>query len=291
MSEAYSVEDGGTPPPDPSPAPAPEPQAAAPEPVAPEAPAEIDVEVEGQKMVPLSALQEAREKLRVASERAGKVDELERYVAESRPYVEFLKNNQELLRPRQAAPEPAPLAPDQDPALVNLARTLDLYTADGKPDAGRAATIRNLVKAEAQSIAQETVRPLNEQNVRGRAEANLRDAMSVTLPDGRKADPAILRQIWANGDAKTLADPQGAAAAVMMAIGMSGFAQPAPAAPGPAAPSQAPVVSEPAGGRNVNRAPVTEFEQRVLKVRGIPEAKYAELSKGFRPGGTNVLED
>jgi hypothetical protein len=145
MSEevAFNVEDGPAPP-DPTPAP-PEPQAQAdgagdsatpePEPSAP------DVEVDGQKMVPLAALQAERENVRSLRERAARADQLETEWRNAQPYVQFLRDNPDLLKPRTAPVPAAAPSPEADPELVNLARTLDLYTPEGQPDAKRSAAL------------------------------------------------------------------------------------------------------------------------------------------------------
>lgn len=294
MSEtAYNVEDEGAAAPAETPEPAaaaeaPPPAQAAPEPQEPE---EEGVEVGGQKLVPLAALHAAREEAKALKQKASQVDQVLGWYQQNRPYVEFLQNNPDLLKPRQAQPEPVKaLPPEQDDALVQLARTLDLYTPEGQPDAKRASVIRNLVKSEAQSIAQEAVKPLHEQSVQERAQTNLRDAMNASLPDGRKPDPQVLQHIWRSTDPKVLATPEGAAAAVMMAVGLGSFVQP-PAPPQAQPVLSVPVVTEPSGGRNVNRAPVSEFEQRIMQVRGITPQKYQEYTRHFKSGDANVLED
>jgi hypothetical protein len=286
MSEpAYNVEDG-TPPPDPAPAPEPQAQEPAPGPVAAEP---EHVEVAGQKMVPLAALQAEREAARALKQKADQVDQVLGWYNQHQPYVDFLKNNPDLLKPRQAAPtpEPAPAPSEADPQLVQLARTLDLYTPEGQPDAKRAAALANFVDQRSGVAAEQRVKPLAEQTLRERANTNYQHALNATTPDGRKPNPQILQQLWTNGDPKVLATPEGAAMAVLMAVGMDTFAQ----QPQPQAPAQPPVVSEPAGGRNVSRASISEFEQRIMNVRGINPTKYAEMTANFKPGHANVLED
>jgi hypothetical protein len=73
----------------------------------------------------------------------------------------------------------------------------------------------------------------------------------------------------------------------MLAAGF-GVAQQAPA---PAAPPAAPVVSEPAGRVATTRAPMSEFEQRVIGIRGITPQKYQEYTSGFKAGSINALEN
>ena len=288
---SYNVEDGA-PPPDPTPAPEPV-QPVAAEPVAAAPPAD-DPEVHdvgGQKMVPYAALRDAREEARALKEKAAQFDQVSSWYAQNRPYVDFLQANPDLLKPRQApVPEATPAPPEHDDALVSLARTLDLYTPEGKPDANRAATIRNLVKSEAKTIAQEAVKPLAEMTTRERAQVNYQHALNVTLPNGQKPNPATLAAIWKNGDPNVLSTTDGAAYAVMLAVGAEMMAAQPQAQP-PQAPAQPPVVTEPAGSRHVNRAPVSEFEQRVMNIRGITPQKYSEYTKDFRAGQSNVLED
>lgn len=289
---AYSVEDGPGPPE--APAPAPVAEAPAPEPEAPAAPAEPEaVEVGGERMVPLAALISERSKATALKTKADQFDQMAGWYNEAKPYVDFLRANPDLLKPREAAPAPAaaPAPPEADPALVSLARTLDLYTPEGQPDAKRAQAIREMVKTEAQGIAQEAVKPFEQQSINERAQTNLRYAMGVDY-NGVKPNPKVLQQIWETTDPRMLATQQGAAAAVLMAMGLGAAMAPqAPAAAAPAAPTTTPVLSEPAGGRNPNRPAISEFESRVLKIRGIDHAKYTDSLRGFRAGETNVLED
>jgi hypothetical protein len=247
------------------------------------------VEVDGEKMVPLKALQAERQAMAELRKEAQRLQQVEQDYRNAQPYVEFLRNNPDLLK-RPAAAEPAPPAPDQDPKLVNLARTLDLYTADGKPDAARAATIRELVKSEAQSIAQDAVKPFAEMNVRERAQRNFQDALNTTLPDGSKPDPETIKHIWSTTDPKFLADPNNAALALLVAGGLGAFKGQPAAAKAPEPPATAPVVTESAGRVNPNRAPVSELETRVMGIRGITPQKYADYIRNFKPGQTNVLE-
>jgi hypothetical protein len=287
----YDVE-GGT---GPAEAPAPEPVQASPEPEAPE-PAQPEpqaepegVDVGGQRMVPLAALARAREENRSLRDKAQQFDQIAGEWQNARPYVEFLKNNPQLLAPREQPQAQAPVAPEQDEELVSLARTLDLYTPDGKPDVGRAKVVQDRMEGRARKIAQEAVQPLQEQSVQAQAHKHFQDALAVNM-NGVKPNPDVLRQIWKTTDPKVLATEQGAAAAVLMAMGF-GAMNAQPQASAPQAPAQAPVYTEPSGGRNVGRPSISEFEQRVLKTRGMDAAKYQEHTRGFRPGEVNVLEN
>jgi hypothetical protein len=273
----YDVE-GGPGPADTAPVEQPVAEAAAPEPeAAPDTGEAEAVDVGGQRMVPLAALHTVREQNRTLRQKAD-------------PYVEFLKNNPDLLKPREAqTPAAAPAPPEADPALVNLAKTLDLYTPEGLPDARRASAIRDMVKTEAQSIAQQTVKPFEEQSIHERAQSKFREALAVDM-NGIKPNPQVLAHIWKTTDPRVLATDQGAGAAVLMAMGLSAVSQ-QPGAPAVTPPATTPVVTEPAGGRNMNRPAISEFEQRVMRVRGLDAKRYGEATRGFKPGEVNILED
>jgi hypothetical protein len=291
---SYNVEDGQGPP-DPAPEPTPPVAEAAPAapPAPPAAPEEPEThEVGGQRMVPLAALQAEREAARALRQKAEQFDQVSGWYAQNKPYIDFLQANPDLMKPRQAAPPPPPAAtpPEQDETLVSLARTLDLYTADGQPDAKRAAVIKNLVKSEAQSIAQETVRPIQEESIQERSQRNYRDALNLVLPNGQKFDPNVVHAVWRNGNPKDLANPDTALMAIAALSQIQQFQQQQSQVPTIQAPIQAPVVTESPGSRTPQRAPISEFETRVANIRGITPQKYAEYVRDFRPGQSNVLE-
>jgi hypothetical protein len=287
---SYNVEDGPPPPDTPAPEPVTPEPAAPPVAAAPEEPE--TQEIAGQKMVPLPALQAAREEARALKQKAEQFDQVSSWYAQNKPYVDFLQANPDLLKPRQATPAApqAPPPPETDPELIELARTLDLYTPDGKPDAVRAAKTAAFFDKRADVRTQEAVRPIQEQTYQERSQQNYRDALTMTLPNGDKVNPEIINQIWRNGNPKDLANPNLAAFAIMAAIGMQTYtkaSQPPPIQP----PETTPVVTEPSGSRTPNRAPISEFEQRVANIRGISPQKYAEYTRNFRTGQSNVLEN
>jgi hypothetical protein len=280
-----------TPPPAPEPAPETPAAPADPPPAEPDAEdlPEGAVEQAGQVMVPLAALRAERDQVKALKGKATQYDQAAQYLNQVRPYIDFLQANPDLMK-RRAEPEPvaAPtVAPQDDPAAVELARTLDLYTPEGQPDAKRAARLMTTVETLAERKAQAVVKPVQQQSIQQKALSNYHEAVSSTLPNGTKVDPTVLWNVWNQSDPNHLATPQGAAAAVMMAYAMQHMQQPTPIPP----PSQPPIVTEGTGSRVPNRQPMTEMDQRVANIRGISPQKYAEYAKAFRPGEVNTLED
>jgi hypothetical protein len=247
------------------------------------------IEQGGQVMVPLAALKAEREQNKTLKGKAAQADQMTQWVNQARPYIDFLQANPDLMKQRQE-PTQAPVAqtPAQDdPAAIDLARTLDLYTPEGQPDAKRALKIMTTVETLAERKAQAIVKPVQDQSLQEKAIANFHQAANSQLPNGQTVDRNVLWQIWSGGDPRVLSTPQGAAAAVALAYGM----QHMQAAPAIQPPSQPPVVTESFGSRIPGAKPLTEMDQRVIQVRGMDPKKYAEHAKAFKPGETNQLED
>lgn len=248
--------------------------------------AEVDaVEVGGQKYVPLAALKGERRQRQALQEKAAKADQLEAYVADARPYVEFLKNNPDLLKPRPQAPA-APAEPTHDPQAESLAKTLDLYTADGKPDLARANTLQQLITSTAQSIADKAIGPMHERNHQDQSARNYQIALTVKDADGRSPSPESLTQIWRTMPAHQTADPNVASILALTALGLDRVSKKNP----PPAPAHAPIVTESPGG-SVRRPSLSQLEANIARDRGISESKWQELTKGHVAGRPQTLED
>lgn len=243
------------------------------------------VEQGGQVLVPLKALQEERQAAKALKAKADQYDQVGQWYQQSKPYIDFLQAHPELLT--RATPAPTQAEPQTDAKFMQLAQTLDLYTPEGKPDAARAKSLADFMRGEAREEAQTLVRPVQAQTLQQQAVSNYHQAVNTPLPNGSKVDPNMLWQIWSQGDPAVLASPQGAAAAVALALGMQSMQQ---ATPVPA-PSGPPVVTEQVGGRFGVPAPLSALDQRVMQVRGIDSKKYAEYAKQFRPGESNTLEE
>lgn len=278
-------EDGPDPVPDP-PAPPP-PIAAAPEtPAEEDTPAEVEsVEVAGKKYVPVGALIGERKQRQALQEKANKADQLEAYVNDARPWVDFLKANPDLLKPRQQAP-PAPAEPTTDPQAESLAKTLDLYTADGKPDLSRAQTLQQLITSTAQTIADKAIGPVHERNHQDQSARNFQIALTVKDADGRTPSPESLTHIWRTMSAEQTANPNVASILALTAMGLDRVSKKNP----PPAPAHAPIVTESLGG-SVRRPSLSQLETNIARDRGISEAKWQENTKGFVAGRPTTLED
>jgi hypothetical protein len=214
-------------------------------------------------------------------------------VLQNREAVEFVAKNPQLLTRTLESTQPTAVTTTQpvDEGAEELARTLDLYTADGKPDVKRAQKVRQFIKTEASGEAEARVRPLAESTVRERANHNYQRALVTAAPDGRKVDATTLNAIWQRTNPEILATEEGAAGVVAMALGlqvMQGIAGPTPQHTTPLAP---PLVTEAPGGRTVGRNVLNAFDQKIASMRGLDEKTYADRTKGFTPGRPNTLED
>ena len=277
------------------------PEATAPAPEAPPAdvvppeaqPAEVEsVDVGGQKYVPLAAVLAERSEKRALKEKAARADALEQYVNESRPYVEFLKNNPQLLQPRQ--PDPVPSAapqtpPADDPETLEAARLLDFYMGDGsgRLDATRGAKLRAMIRAEAEKIADSRVKPIYDQTYQSQSQVNFQRALQLKDPNGRSPSEASLRQIWQTVGPEITADPRAAGILAMTALGIDAMGQRPIVAP----PASAPLMTEASGGTTRSVRPLSDLERKLAAERRVPEVKWQELTKGHKVGHTNVLED
>lgn len=276
---------------------------AAPEaPVAPEPPVvaapdaeidinSIDIKDEGRIKGVIGELSRIRAENRTLKTQAERAGQLEQQLNEAKPYVDFLRNNQHLMQPRQ--PEPVAPPPEADPDLVETARTLDLYTSDGKLDLEKAGKVLAIQDRRAGRVAQTTIQPMQQQTMQSQAHANYQMLRSFKMADGQVLRQEIVDGIWQatarepNG-LQTLSNPDSVRALALLAIGaqaMTTRSQPAP----PVAP---PVVTEASGGRgSLQPQRLSAIEERVLQNKGLSATKYQELTKDFKPGVSNVLED
>ena len=276
--------------PEPAPDPAPQEAVATPQDAAED---DIPEAVEfqpGVKYVPVGALKAVREENKALKPLAQRAAELEQQVNEFRPYVDFLRSHPTLLQP-QAQQEPVKPSQADDPALVELAKTLDLYTADAKPDTARAAKIRELTRLEAQAVAQQAVAPVQEGAWEQAAAQNLQWMVSQTDAFGRPLEEAAIvasvRSIYGalpKGEAlRVLSDGRVAQLIVNDAVARQSKGK--PFTPAPKAPTTDPLQVEAAGGGT--GPSVSEDHTRRL---GVKHADYEATAKKYKPGQSNVIE-
>lgn len=249
----------------------------------------------GERMVPVGVIKALREELK-ARPKAEDLATLKQQLDEARPYAEFLRNNPHLLQPQQPAQpqQPTQTAPQEDQALVELARTLELYDAQtGKPDVGRAAKIRDLTRSEAQQIAQQTIAPVQERTHEQQAANNLQQIVYTA----KTADGAPLKQEYLmqavrsitgalpKGEAmRVLADPTVAEVIKLTALGLQSINDKS----APQAPAAPPLhIESPGGG---NEVVLSDGSRRLARMTGRSEADWQKSASRYVPGRANSLE-
>ncbi len=269
------------------PEPAPEP-VLTPEPV-PEPEEPGAVVVGDQKLIPLSALLSEREKSKGLREKADQFDQMSGYVAQAKPYIEFLQAHPDVMtRALAPAPVAAPVAPAVDPMAEQLAKTLDLYTPEGKPDTARAQSLMTLIDTVAEQKAEAKVKPIADRTLKSKADENFQRALVTVAPNGHRVDPTVLRGLWDKLPAAVTADEQVASILVYSALGYDVMHKPVGTA---TAPLPTPVVTEGNTGRQSTPVALSTFDERIAAHRGIAPAKYGELLTGFTKGRPSALED
>jgi len=249
----------------------------------------------GEKYVPVSALKAVREELKTLKPAAEKAAQLEAALADARPYVEFLKAHPELLRPQQQPQAPVKEPdPQDDPTLVELAKTLDLYDAStGKPDTTRAAKIRDLTRKEAEAIADQRIAPVTQQTHQQQLQANLQWMANLKDADGRPLEgtfinstiKAIYGALPEKEALRILADPHVAEVVGYTALGRQAASK--KSAPKP--PENPPLHVETAGGGT--GIVLNDATKKLARSVGLSEQKFIETAKRFKPGQYSPLED
>lgn len=284
-----NVEDDAPVPPPPAEPPPAEPAAPPPPPDPPPDPDEVGaIEVQGGKHVPLEALKQVRAELKAAKEQAAQLPQLQQAFAQMQGRVATFEQLQSQL---QRPPAPS-VNTDADPDLIELARSLDFYNADGTPDLRRAGTHNALIVKQAQKIAQAAMQPLHQQNAQSRSNANYQAALQIASPQGVKPQKATIDWMWQNLPAEYTADPRVAQALPALALGIEALQGNGSRLPQqPAAPPNPPLHTEGVAGAPVRRTGVTDAERSVIDARGMSEKKYLEHTKNYTPGRSTQLED
>lgn len=265
--------------------------------VQPDEEADLDAQLEAQavvipgdeKLVPLSAVTNLREKLKATKGEAAKatglqveVDRLKAEQEEARPWIEAAKTIAATRQLQQDRPQDRPAEPDPalQAELAEVARDLDLYTADGKPDLDKAKRIHERTQRVATQAATAAVAPSEHQALQQRASAMYQRAILTAAADGSKPDPEILRDVFARVGPQLAATEEGARELWVAAMGRSVAAGRLVAAKAPTKPATEippPLLTERAGGKDEpHKAPLSEMERRALKQMGMTEKDYLE---------------
>ena len=277
------------------------------EPVAP--PADPDesgvttVDLQGQKLVPLAALKEARAEAKAAKALAAEVETLRTENLTARQQKDMLDRIQPMLQKLKDRPDliqqlmgPAPAPADDsglsDEEASDLARTLDLYTAEGQPDMGRArkaaSKIMGPVAKRAEAANQAAMAPIQHELATGKATTLKQQYLGMKDKSGRTVNAQILDQMWNVVPAGLVApDPNVAGVLYYAAKGYAahhGLDEPAP-------PPPALFTESPGGSRNPAVPAFSELDKRIAKAMGAGEKTYTATASKFRPNAVNVLED
>jgi hypothetical protein len=286
------------------------------EPLQPPAPDEDEPEgvvfdSKGQKLVPLSALQQTRGELKAAKALASQVEQMKdaaargeqlgQWVESMRPLLSKLKDRPDIVAavmqnqqappvgpqsPYQPAPDPSEaILPKQD--AEDLARTLELYTPEGSPDLVRARKLAMLMRRTASQEAQQATAPLSQNLAMGQSGTLKGQYAAIKDKHGRVVNPQVLNQMWQIVPPELVAnDPNVAGVLYYAAKGYAahhGLEEPTPA-------PRAPLLSEPAGGRPQPTTTLTELDRAMQKAMQVSDKQYTESAGKYKPGAINVLE-
>ena len=245
---------------------------------------------EGEKLVPLSAVQKLRTQLKAVKAGTAEAETVKTQLAERNAQLAQalpLAQAFEALRAAQSvAPPPAPV--EDTTELDEIARDFDFYTADGKPDLERARRVQTRASRIAMVIAQAETAPLVRHTLNAQARENIALAKQTKNPDtGQPIDPAILDGLFARIAAQptgtaTLADRDQVKILWALAKGLSP-GRTAPAADPDAGRRTAPLMTERAGGQT-GAAPkaLSATEERAAKDAGLTQKQYLDMAAGMK---------
>jgi len=237
----------------------------------------------------IGTLERRLKELEPASQEAA---QLRQYIAEAKPYIEFLKNNPHLLQPQAA---PAPQAPQVDTEAEEYARDFDLYDKQGQLDVGKARRIldknaksaREAAAEAAQSVTGPVAETLESHAVLGVIQQLYQEKDADNNPINPVAIKAVsetlVNTLGQKGARAFLANPQSYGVLQQMAWGAHAKI-PKKATVKP--PAHDPLVTERAGGRGED---VTVSTQHLGRL-GLSEDKYKAAARNFKPGQFNALE-
>lgn len=235
-----------------------------------------------------------KSQLEQANTSAQRTAQLEQQLAQMQAQLQALTPQAQAYAAMQQAASQQPPAED-DSEAEEYARLLDLYTPEGKPDISRAKKAIALHDKRAGKLAQEQVQPLQQSAVSQQSAFNKARAKNTILPNGVKADPAMIDLVWGRLDPELTATPEGAKHAYMVALGFSQatgqqaagqapqrqrgpdgkFVQPGQ----PAEPLGEPLFTEKAGGKNTpNASPLDDKDRAYIKDMGMTEKEFLDAA-------------
>ncbi len=169
-----------------------------------------------------------------------------------------------------------------DAKLVELAKTLDLVDASGKPDLERAKVVQGLVTEAATAAAGEQVRPIIETTDAERSAANLRAA--IASEGIHKPQAETLAAFWRTMPANVTADPGVAEVLKLAALGYD-VSKGRVKAAAPRAPDREPLHIETSGG-GTRILSLNDRQRGDAKAAGRSEREYAQdIVTGIEAGG------
>lgn len=291
----------------PTPAAEPVAAAAAPPDAPPSPPVDADAEPvvyasNGEKLVPLKALQAERGKRKDAEalaskkdeeyaplkEKAQKFDESVQYLNAARPYIEKLRANPDLVKHLQTG-QPAPKAPSgplSDQEALEYAKDFDLFKADGSPDVDRAQRIAQRHADLSARQAQQLVAPLAQNEAQRQTNTLFQHYVNRPEVNGIKVDAKMLAEAFNTvGSDNIAANPNIAEVLFMNTIGrqlLSGH-KPIPV-------SSPPIVTESIGAPRAPETSFTDTDEKFYRASGMKRDAFTETRERYQAGRNNSLE-
>jgi hypothetical protein len=241
------------------------------------------VRVGEQKMVPLSALMEARKAAKTATrqnaELQAKQQQIDAKLLEFAPYVEAIKANPAIVDAVQKATRPShpnTIQPEDDREAIEWADENRLITSTGELDVALARRQLDRLEKIAQRQAQAQMAPLRQSEAQRATMHNKEQARQVKLADGSRAvsDQSIEEAFSLLADVPELtANPQVAALMPVIAAGLDVFKGRRPSVRQPVEYPD-PLYTEPAGGAR-RQAPMNAELARIVGKVGLTEKDMA----------------
>jgi hypothetical protein len=246
----------------------------------------------GEKLVPLSALETAREKAKSlrselettkaemakGAEKDAKIAELTSQLQQVMPLAQAYQAA--VQAQQQQPPKPAEPTAEQTAELKEIAQELDFYKGDGTLDLDRAKRHQDRLFKMASQIAQQQVAPFQQQTIADKSGFMLQRALITKTPDGAQPDPEVLQQVWARLDPRLTATPEGAAQAFSVALGHSTLLGKVKGGKATQEVIPDPLPTEKAGGKDVTPVSLSDSDRRMARDLGMTDKEYsAELAK------------